>query len=115
MSEVDLGSLNAAIGRAVARHRVRSGLTQEQLGQELGLRDEAISRLERGVVMPSVAKLVELADIFDCNVADLMTEGSSRSSDQAKHLGQLLGKLNGDDRTMVLELVERLTGRLTRR
>ena len=115
MQAIDLGDLNVAIGRAVARHRARTGLTQEQLGQELGLHDEAISRLERGVVMPTVPRLVALAEIFGCNVADLMTEGSSRSSDQARYLRQLLGVLNQDDRVMVLEFVERLAGRLTQR
>lgn len=113
--DIDLCELNVTIGRAVARHRTKSGLTQEQLGQELGLHDEAISRLERGVVMPTVPRLVKLAEIFECNVADLMTEGSSRSSDQAKHLRQLLGVLSTDDRTMVMQFVERLAGRLAQR
>lgn len=115
MLAINLGDLNVAIGRAVAKHRARSGLTQEQLGQELGLHDEAISRLERGVVMPTVPRLVELAEIFGCNVADLMTEGSSRSSDQARYLRQLIGALNPDDRAMLIEMVERLAGRLSRR
>lgn len=115
MQTINLFDLNVAIGRAVAKHRTKSGLTQEQLGQELGLHDEAISRLERGVVMPTLPRLVKLAEVFECDVADLMTEGSSRSSDQAKHLRQLLGDLSSDDRKMVIELVERLAGRLTRR
>lgn len=115
MPAIDPGSLNVAIGRAVAKQRVKSGLTQEELGQELGLHDEAISRLERGVVMPTVTRLAELADIFGCNVADLMTQGSSRSSDQGKYLGQLLAALTADDRTIVIEFVERFAGRLARR
>ena len=56
MQAIDLGDLNVSIGRAVAKHRAKSGLTQEQLGQELGLHDEAISRLKRGVVMPTVPR-----------------------------------------------------------
>ncbi len=69
----------------------------------------------RGLVMPTVARLVELADLFECNAADLLTEASSRTSDQAKHVAQLLGKLGGSDRTMVVEIVERLAGRLAKR
>ncbi len=48
--------------------------------------------MERGLVMPTVARLVELAELFECNAADLLTEASSRTSDQAKHVGQLLSK-----------------------
>ena len=40
---------------------------------------------------------------------------SSRTSDQAKYVAQLLAKLGGNDRTMVVEIVERLAGRLAKR
>ena len=65
--------------------------------------------------MPTVARLVELAELFGCDAADLLTEASSRSSDQGRHLGQLLARLGGNDRAMVIEIVERLAGRLARR
>ncbi|WP_230948583.1 hypothetical protein [Burkholderia vietnamiensis] len=66
-------------------------------------------------MMPTVARLVKLADLFECNAADLLTEARSRTSDQAKYVGQLLSKLGGNDRTMVVEIVERLAGRLAKR
>jgi transcriptional regulator with XRE-family HTH domain len=81
----------------------------------LGVGNEAISRMERGVAMPTVARLVELADIFQCDAADLLTEASNRTTDQAKHLSQLLSKLSGNDKAMVIEIIERLAGRLARR
>ena len=66
--------------------------------------------------MPTVARLVELADIFECDAADLLIEGSSRTSDQAKCVAQAFGGgLGGNDRAMVVEIVERLAGRLARR
>ncbi|MGD7291089.1 helix-turn-helix domain-containing protein [Ralstonia pseudosolanacearum] len=115
MAQVDLEQLAVVIGKAIAKHRVESGYTQEQVAEALGIGNEAVSRMERGVVMPTVARLVELAELFECNAADLLTESSSRTSDQAKYVGQLLAKLGGNDRTMVVEIVERLTGRLAKR
>src|SRR5471030_888912 len=115
MPDTDIERLAEVIGRVIARHRVASGLTQEQVAEQLGIGNEAVSRMERGLVMPTVARLVELADIFECEAADLLTGASSRTSDQAKYLGQLLTKLNGNDRAMVIEIVERLDGRLARR
>ncbi len=115
MAQVDLEQLALVIGRAIAKHRVASGYTQEQVAEALGIGNEAVSRMERGIVMPTVARLVELAEIFECDASDLLTESSSRTSDQAKHVGQLLAKLNGHDRTMVIEIVERLAGRLAKR
>ncbi|WP_250525229.1 helix-turn-helix transcriptional regulator [Caballeronia sp. GAWG2-1] len=115
MTQVDQEQLAVVIGRAIAKHRVASGFTQEQVAEALGIGNEAVSRMERGIVMPTVARLVELADLFECNAADLLTEASSRTSDQAKHVAQLLAKLGGSDRTMVVEIVERLAGRLAKR
>lgn len=57
--------------------------------------------------MPTVARLVELAELFGCDAADLLTGASTRSSDQGKYVGQLLAKLSGNDRPMVVEIVER--------
>ncbi|NYH22877.1 helix-turn-helix domain-containing protein [Paraburkholderia bryophila] len=115
MAQVDQEQLAVVVGRAIAKHRVASGFTQEQVAEALGIGNEAVSRMERGIVMPTVARLVDLADLFECNAADLLTEASSRTSDQARHVAQLLGKLGGSDRTMVVEIVERLAGRLAKR
>lgn len=115
MSKKDTDRLAEVVGRAIAKRRTASGLTQEQVAERLEIGVEAVSRIERGIVMPTVARLVELADIYDCNVADLLTEASTRAGDQAQHLSQLLSKLNSSDRTMIIELVERLAVRLNRR
>ncbi|MCW0090583.1 helix-turn-helix transcriptional regulator [Burkholderia pseudomallei] len=115
MAQVDQEQLAVVIGRAIAKHRVASGFTQEQVAEALGIGNEAVSRMERGLVMPTVARLVELADLFECNAADLLTEVSGRTSDQAKYVVQLLAKLGGNDRAMVVEIVERLAGRLAKR
>jgi transcriptional regulator with XRE-family HTH domain len=115
MTKIDINLLAGVIGRAIAKRRTESDYTQEQVAELLGVGNEAVSRMERGVVMPTVARLVELADIFECDAADLLTEASSRTTDQAKHLSQLLSKLSGNDKAMVIEIVERLAGRLARR
>lgn len=108
-------NLAVAVGRAIAKQRVTSGLTQEQVAERLGIGLEAVSRMERGTVIPTVVRLFELADIFACDAADLLTEASSRSSDQANYLDRLMSRLSTADRTMLLEVFERLSTRLTRR
>lgn len=107
--------LAEVVGRAIAKRRAACSLTQEQVAERLGIGVEAVSRIERGVVLPTVARLAELADIFECNVADLVTEASTRTNDQATHLAQLLSRVSSADRAMILEIVERLTTRLHRR
>ena len=64
--------------------------------------------------MPTVARLVELAGIFQCEASDLLTLASNRASDQARHLDQMLVRLDGDDRIMIVEMVEKLATRLAK-
>jgi len=115
MSAVDKNRLAEVVGKTISKHRVASNLTQEQVAERLGIGNEAVSRIERGLVMPTIARLVELAEIFECGASDLLTEASNRSSDQANYLNRLLSKLNGHDRAMIIEMVERLAERLVRR
>lgn len=114
MSQTDSKQLAELVGQAIARQRTRCKLSQEQVAERLGIGSEAVSRIERGIVMPNVERLVELATIFGCETADLLTEGSSRPEDQARRLQGLLSTLNSDDRALVLEFVERLVERLNR-
>jgi transcriptional regulator with XRE-family HTH domain len=107
--------LAVAVGKAIAKQRIASGLTQEKVAERLGIGLEAVSRMERGTVIPTVVRLFELADIFACDAADLLTEASNRSSDQANHLNRLLSRLSTGDRAMLLDVFERLSTRLTRR
>lgn len=115
MRKTDMDELAGVVGRAIARQRIAANLTQEQVAERLSIGNEAVSRMERGVVIPTVARLFELADIFECDAADLLTEASSRSSDQASHLDRLLSRVSAVDRLLLVEVLERLATRLSSR
>lgn len=112
MIGTDQKFLAGAVGRAIAKQRTRSGLTQEEVAERLGIGNEAVSRIERGVVVPNIERLVAFAIIFGCEVAELLTEASPRPDDQATRISQLLTPLSHDDRQLILGLVERLAERL---
>lgn len=96
------------IGQAISKYRQAVGLTQAQLAEMLGIGNDAVSRMERGTTVPTVLRLFELAEIFKCEVADLISEGSTRSIDQARSLEKLLLQLNECERTELLLLVEKM-------
>ena len=114
MSKTESKQLAELVGQAIARQRARCKLSQEQVAEKLGIGSEAVSRIERGIVMPNIERLVELAGIFGCETADLLTAGSSRPEDQARRLYDLLSTLDTDDRALVMGVVERLVDRLGR-
>ena len=97
-----------AAGAGIARVRARSGLTQENVAEALGIGIEAVSRLERGVVDPSVSRLVELAELFGCGMEELLLPGSSRPADQAMAIAQEIGGLPPKDREALVQIVRHL-------
>ena len=114
MSKNDSQQLAELVGKAIARQRIRRKLSQEQVAEALGIGGEAVSRIERGIVMPNIERLMQFAEIFGCEAADLLTQASPRSEDQAVRISQMLNQLTDTDRQLVLELIERLTQRLGR-
>lgn len=48
--------------------RENSHLTQRQLADYLGLRQQTYSRYERGELIPSLASMAALADFYDTSV-----------------------------------------------
>ncbi|MDR1850022.1 MAG: helix-turn-helix domain-containing protein [Zoogloeaceae bacterium] len=103
-----------SVGRAIARQRVKSGLTQEEVAEWLGVGNEAVSRIERGLVMPNIARLAEFATIFQCNMVELLAETSPFPGDQANRIKQLLEPLEVSDRELILEWVAHWAARLSR-
>jgi len=61
------------LGDRVASLRQATGLTQAQLAKRLGVAVETISRLERGSVVPSLQRLVRLAEVLAVELAELFT------------------------------------------
>ena len=101
--------LSKAIGKAISKRRLACNLTQEDVAERLNIGNEAVSRMERGTVMPTVARLVELAEIFNCPVGDLLTESSSRTEDQGKLIANQIKRLSPKNRSFVLEMIEKLS------
>ncbi len=112
MNKTDQKRLADSIGRAIAKQRVRSQLTQEEVAERLGVGNEAVSRIERGRVIPNIVRLIELAEIFNCEAAELLGQASFHIDDQSSRMKQLLAPLNQSDRTLIIDVVENLTTRL---
>jgi transcriptional regulator with XRE-family HTH domain len=112
MTDINVEELARAVGRAIARQRQKRGLTQDRVAEHLNIGLEAVSRMERGVVVPTIIRLAELAQLFDCDIADLLRESSNRPTEQGIVLAQQLAQLGNADRELILELVTRLSSRL---
>ncbi|MCL2862243.1 MAG: helix-turn-helix transcriptional regulator [Firmicutes bacterium] len=52
--------------------REEKGLTQEQLGEEIGFRSNTISQYETGVLEPNLQTIKKLCDFFDVSADYLL-------------------------------------------
>lgn len=58
-------SLNAVFGANLRHHRKAKGLTQAELAEAIGVSEEMISKVERGVASPSFPTIEKLSDTLD--------------------------------------------------
>ena len=59
------------IRNLVRRHRLMSGLTQQELANRVGVTRQTILSIEKGKYTPSVALALRLAEIFGVSVETL--------------------------------------------
>lgn len=96
------------IGAHIAQLRKEKGLTQNDLGDRLGISFQAVSKWERGESLPDTAILLDLAKALETSVDCILTGGSqvlhykgkftvSQMRDgilSLKQMGELLGLNN---------------------
>lgn len=68
------------MGKFIARLRRRDGLTQEALGQKLGVTNKTVSRWENGNYTPDIEMLELLARQFKVSIDELLAGESNESA-----------------------------------
>lgn len=59
------------IGKNIAKHRKKAGLTQRQFGDKLGMSISAIQNIEYGKTDITIQRLFEIAGIFNIDISQL--------------------------------------------
>lgn len=60
------------IGSFIAELRRENGLTQEQLGEKIGVTNKTVSRWENGSYMPDISRLQALSEIFSVSIGEII-------------------------------------------
>lgn len=108
MNSKDVSKLAAQVGRVMARRRKMCGMTQAMLAEKLGITQDSLSRMEKGVMAPKFSRLPEVAYFLDCRVADLFREASPESDDWAAAIAEELRDVSPDGRELILTIVREL-------
>lgn len=68
----DVDKVAKRVGANIRRYRLERGLSQEQLGQMLGVPQTTVSRWERGDGLEQLAKLMLIAEAVEVSPARLL-------------------------------------------
>jgi len=74
MAREPLGPMDASIGRHLHKLRLEAGISEQRVAQELGVRQQLVSRQERGRSRLSVGQLLRLAALYGRTLAQLTVE-----------------------------------------
>ena len=110
------------VGAQIAHLRKEKGLTQNDLGDRLGVSFQAVSKWERGETLPDTAILLDLANALETSVDFILTGGTqvlhyrgkftvaqmSEGILSLKRMGELLGKDNALYRHAIASINEKM-------
>jgi len=63
---------NKRIGKLISELRKKKGLTQQELGDKVGVGFRAVSKWENGVTLPDISIISELSKVLGINVDQLL-------------------------------------------
>ncbi len=61
------------IGKFIAELRKEQGLTQEQLGEKIGVTNKTISRWETGTYLPPADALIIMSELFSLSINEILS------------------------------------------
>lgn len=98
------------IGKFIAERRKKTGLTQMQLGEMLGITDRAVSKWENGRSLPDSSIMLELCRILEITVNDLLcgeviTVDNYKQEMEKQLIEMVKQKEEADKRLLKLEIV----------
>ena len=93
-----------AIGRRIKAAREKKGMTQEQLAEWVELSPMHVSVIERGVKLPKLETLINIANVLDVS-ADVLLQDVVKNQTKlySSEASELSRKLPRDDQRRVLE------------
>lgn len=93
------------IGIFISEKRKENHLTQEQLAEQLGVTNKAVSKWENGKCMPDISLIQQLCEILHISVNELLNgEEDSESDEMLVHLLWIVNKLKSF-KTILLGLI----------
>ena len=80
----EVNTMEETLGKRIAGHRKRLGMTQDRLAEQLGVTAQAVSKWENDQSCPDIAMLPKLAELFGISVDALLGVASHTQAAEAE-------------------------------
>jgi transcriptional regulator with XRE-family HTH domain len=94
------------VGKNIAAQRQRLGISQKELAVRLGITQDAMNRMEKGIIAPKMSRLPDLATALTCTVPFLFRSHDEETTELAEAIAIILKTLPHDGQIALRELVE---------
>jgi transcriptional regulator with XRE-family HTH domain len=97
--------LKEIIGKNIAWRRRLLNMTQDELGEKIGIVHESVCRMEQGGIAPKLERLPVFAQVLGCTVEDLLRTQDDKVDTQAAVIASMLHGLSPENRRVLLGTV----------
>jgi len=108
---MEIQEFKKRFGARVQAARLRRGLSQERLAEQIGKSKDMISQLERGINATRIEVVLQIAEVLDTSILDLLDVEQVGPRDRktghlVNRLLDLVGDQSDDFLTAVIDQVE---------
>ena len=108
----DVGSklLSKQVGQRMQEKRKELDLTQEQMAERIGISQQSLSSMERGIIAPKFERLPDIAKTLKCPVPALFENGEGKEGGEfmGSEVSDLIKDLDAEERAAILEIIARM-------
>lgn len=94
------------MGNCILENRKRKGMTQEQLAEKLGISTVAVSKWERGMSVPKLEVVCQLADYFQMSVDELLGRKKCLLIEEEKFSDKAMKQFDYNNRKNIIDKYE---------
>lgn len=110
MGKQELRHVARLFGERIAAKRKEKGITQEALAEKLGISQESLCRMEKGLISPRFERLLDFSQALDCPIADLFTKPVTNTNLVATmhSLASMISSLPENKQQEIVDIVKRI-------
>lgn len=95
------------LGANIVARRTKLGFSQKYLSVRLGISQESMARIEKGIIAPKVSRLEDIARQLNCSISYLFEnhENSSLHKARAAAIEEMIRPLPDDAQEALMSLI----------